>query len=145
MGSQDKEDGLFAGAYLDYMFTVPDGVSTFSMNVSSISQTCPLDLIVVKAPVAPTDSEMAQYWADAMAYYSANMAALLNTPYFKTYANGAVVWMTMKNDNAGASCYMKQAATGDGYGATASIPGVYYSRVVAGAQGNPNYYVYVKQ
>jgi hypothetical protein len=146
-GTQDFKDSLGPGQSKLYVFYVLPGVTGFSMNVSMISQTANLDMVLVKGPTPP-GVQMAAYMEDALAFYGADLINRSGTPYFKKYELCSV-WAKIGQDQGGEGIYLKTSAKippVDAYGFAASIPGTYFVMVKNQSKTvSASFYVYAKQ
>lgn len=120
-GLQSRTDTIDIGEIKFYTFTVPAGVTEFSMNVSSLnSQTENLDMVLIQSASGVPTSYFDRYFTDAYAYYNSDIG-LWGTPWFRAYPEGPV-WA----------------------GFAASIPGRYFVAVRNAGPDSGRYYVYVK-
>ncbi len=145
-GSQSLSDSLGPGETKYYTFIVPAGITTLSMNISSISQNGDLDMVLTKSNSTPPTANLDRYLQDALAYYNSDIG-LWGTPWFKAYPDP--LWCKIGTDYSGEGIYVKSSTASPAVnqaGFAASLPGTYYVAVQnESSDAYVSYYVYVKQ
>lgn len=152
-GTQSKMDCLVHGQTKYYMFTIPAGFTNFSMNVSLITQTANLDMVIAQSSTPISTAGLDAYLSDAVNFYIAN-PAYWGVPYYRNYPPS--VWASINSGFGGEGVYLS-SVTHDRYGhiipivkdsagVAASIPGIYYVAVKNQSETvTATYYVYAKQ
>jgi hypothetical protein len=144
-GTQSVKKVINPGETQYFLFTVPAGFTTLSMNVSNVTQVANLDMVLSKGYGA-IDGTLQL----AVDYYKAN-PSLWGTPY---YRDGT--WAKIGTDFGGEGITLASLVkvgrtavltpvTADKAGFTVSIPGTYYVAVKNQGPVAATYYVYAKQ